>query len=260
VRSRSGFPTGLSDLERNVELWTRINAEYTREQAAAKWAQDEIAWGTWDIPESELHVLGEVNGLDVVELGCGTAYVSAWLTRRGARVVAVDPTPAQLETARTCQREFGLDFPLIEAAAEEVPLPSASFDLAVSEYGAAIWADPDRWIPEAARLLRPSGQLVFLRGSTLAILCTPDEGPVGEGLERPQFATYRLEWPDGGVEFHPPHGDLLRILRESGFEVESLLELQAPAGAQTHAYYDHVSVDWARRWPAEEIWVARKRT
>jgi SAM-dependent methyltransferase len=249
----------LSDVERNVELWTRTNAEFTDAQARTAWAREEIVWGVWNVPERELGVLGDVAGLDVVELGCGTAYVSAWLARRGARVVGVDPTPAQLETARSMQRESGLEFPLVEAAAEEVPLPDSSFDLVVSEYGASIWADPYRWIPEAARLLRPGGRLVFLRNSTLAMLCSPDDAPADEHLHRPQFGLRRLEWPEGGVEFHLGHGDLIRLLRSCGFEVEDLVEVFAPADASTHEYYDDVTADWARKWPAEEIWVARKR-
>ena len=119
-------------------------------------------------------------GLDVVELGCGTAYVSAWLAKRGARPVGVDPTPAQLATARRMMVETGIEFPLVEAPAESVPLPDASFDLAVSEYGASLWADPARWIPEAARLLRPGGRLVFLTNSVLVYLCAPDTGLVSE--------------------------------------------------------------------------------
>jgi SAM-dependent methyltransferase len=215
------------------------------------------------VPEAQLRALpAEVSGLDVVELGCGTAYLSAWLARRGARPVGVDPTPAQLATARRCQRELGLTFPLVEAPAERVPLPDAAFDLAVSEYGASVWADPFRWIPEAARLLRPGGRLVFLRNSTLAVLCSPDTGAVQERLVRPQFGLYRLDWraDGGGVEFHLGHGDLLRLLRANGFEVLDLLELQAPPGARTHAYYDYVSAAWARRWPSEEVWVAQKRS
>jgi SAM-dependent methyltransferase len=249
----------LSDVERNIELWTRSNAEYTDAHARSAWAREEIGWGVWHVPESEVRALPPLDGADVVELGCGTAYVSAWLARRGARVVGVDPTQAQLETARACQLEFGLEFPLVEAAAEDVPLPDASFDLAVSEYGASIWADPYRWIPEAARLLRPGGMLVFLRNSTLAIICSPDVGQVDERLRRPQHGIYRFEWPEGGVEFHLAHGELLRLLRRTGFDVEDLIELYAPADAATHEYYDDVTADWGRRWPAEEIWVARKR-
>ena len=204
-------------------------------------------------------MLGDVAGVDIVELGCGTAYISAWLARQGARPVGVDPTPAQLETARRLQAEFGLEFPLVEAGAEAVPLPDASFDLAVSEYGASIWSDPYLWVPEAARLLRPGGLLALLRHSTLLMLCSPDEGQAEERLARPQFGMHRFEWPDGGVEFNLPHGELIGLLRASGFEIEELIELQAPEGAETHPYYEGLSPEWARRWPAEEIWKARKR-
>jgi SAM-dependent methyltransferase len=248
-----------SDAELNRELWTRSNAEYTGEQARRLWAAEEIAWGMWGVRESDVRVLPELAGKDVIELGCGTAYISAWLARRGARPVGVDVTPAQLETARGLQAEFGLEFPLVEADAAESGLLDASADLVVSEYGASIWVDPYRWIPEAARLLRPGGELVFLRNSTLVILCSPDEGAAGESLLRPQFGMHRFEWPDGGVEFHLGHGDWVRLLRKSGFEILDLVELQAPPEAETHEYYDFVTADWARQWPSEEIWRARRR-
>ena len=81
----------------------------------------------------------------------------------------------ELRTARRLQRQHGLDFPLIHGNAESVAYPDASFDIAISEYGACLWADPQRWVPEAARLLRPGGQLVFLTNSFLLTLCVPEE-------------------------------------------------------------------------------------
>ncbi len=245
----------------NRELWTRSNERFTDGKAIEAWTAPEIRWGVWGVPESELRALpDDLAGLDVVELGCGTAYFSAWFARRGARPVGVDPTPAQLETARRCQRELGLEFPLVEAYGESVPLPDESFDLALSEYGASIWADPYRWIPEAARLLRAGGLLVFLRNSTLSIVCGPDEGHTEERLVRPQLGMYRFDWrsDDGGIEFHLAHGDLLRLLRTSGFEILDLIEVYAPADAVTHEFYDFVPAEWAKQWPSEEIWVARK--
>ena len=248
------------EARRNRDYWTRSNAEYTDASAPETWAQDEITWGTFGVPEAELNLLGDVAGKDVLELGCGTAYFSAWLAKRGARPVGLDITPAQLETARRLQRETGLEFPLVEADAAEVPLPGESFDLVLSEYGASIWVDPYRWIPEAARLLRPGGELVFLCNSTLALLCTGDgqDDVVGEMLVRPQFGMHRFDqWE--GVEYHLAHGEWIALLRENGFEIEALHELQAPADAEDHTYYVWVSAEWARRWPAEEIWKARKR-
>jgi SAM-dependent methyltransferase len=248
-----------SDAAKNAALWTETNREHTNDSAPANWALDEITWGIWAIDESELGVLGDVSGLDVVELGCGTAYFSAWLAKRGARPVGVDVTPAQLDTASRMMAETGIEFPLVEADAAETGLPSESFDLALSEYGASIWVDPYRWIPEAARLLRPGGRLIFLRNSTLVILCSPDDEPATETLQRPQFGMRRFEWPEGGVEFHLGHGEWVDVLRANGFEIERLVELQAPADARTHEYYAYVTAEWARKWPAEEIWVARKR-
>jgi SAM-dependent methyltransferase len=246
---------------RNRAHWDAVADEWV-ERGRRAWAQAEISWGIWGIPESEARLLpDELDGLDAIELGCGTAYVSAWLARRGARPVGIDNSARQLETARVLQGEFGLEFPLIHGNAEQVPLPDASFDLAVSEYGAALWADPYRWIPEAARLLRPGGRLVFLTNATLLMLCVPDleaDGVATDRLLRDYFGMHRFEWPDtDGIEFHLGYGDMIRLLRDSGFEVEDLVELRPPASAGND--FGYVDAAWARRWPSEEVWKARKR-
>jgi SAM-dependent methyltransferase len=245
------------DAASNRALWTKTNAEYTDRQALDAW-RTKATWGMFEHPESELQVLGDVAGLDAVELGCGTAYVSAWLARLGARPVGVDITPAQLETARRCMRETGIEFPLVEADGGATGLPDACADLVVSEYGASIWVDPYRWIPETARLLRPAGRLIFLRNAPLAILCSAAdaEGKVGERLVWPQRDMNRFEWD--GVEFHIAHGELIDVLRANDFAIERLIELYAPEDATDHEYYDFVSAEWARKWPVEELWVARK--
>jgi len=246
----------------NRDHWTKNNAAYNDGHAEDAWNEPEISWGVWSTPESEVNVLGEIRGKDVVELGCGTAYVAAWLKRGGAqRVVGVDITPAQLETARRLNAKYGLGLELVEANAEATGLPGASFDLAISEYGASIWCDPYKWIPEAARLLRPNGELVFLRNSTLSILCTPDVGRVQERLQRPQLGMNRLDWPgDPEIEFHIGHGDLVRLLGRSGFELLDMVEIFASADAVNHAFYgEYMSVEWAQKWPSEEMWRARKR-
>jgi SAM-dependent methyltransferase len=246
-----------ADIAHNRELWTLLNERFTGDDADRAWRGNDLVWGLFAVPDRDFGVLGSVEGLDVVELACGTAYISAWLTRRGARAVALDLTAAQLDTARRCQATYGPTFPLVEANAEAVPLASGCFDLVISEHGAAAWCDPQLWVGEAARLLRPGGRLVFLTNSLLSALCVPsDEGPAQEQLLRGQRETYRVQWPGGGAEFHPSHGDWVRILRAHGFVVEALHELYAPAGADAHEYYEIVSPEWAVRWPSEELWVA----
>src|SRR5262249_11157062 len=155
------------------------------------------------------------------------------------RVVGVDITPAQLETARRMEAEFELGLTFVEANAEATGLPSESCDLVLSEYGASIWCDPAKVLPEAARLLRPGGHLVFLRNSTLAVLCMTALGGESETLQRPQRGLYRLDWtePQPETEFQLGHGELFRRLRASGFDVEALVELYAAEDAVAHEYY-----------------------
>jgi SAM-dependent methyltransferase len=247
-----------SEVARNRALWTQVNAEFTDADAMRAWTAESITWGLFHTAEDDLGALGDVEGLDVVELGCGTAYFAAWLARRGARPVGVDVTPAQLATARRCQERLNLFFWLVEASADAVPLRGGLFDLVVSEYGACLWCDPARWVPEAARLLKPGGRLVFLTNSVLATLTVPlMSGFAQERLLRPQRDLYRTEWPGGGIEYHPGHGEWVRILRGNGFEVEALHELYAPADADTHQYYEIATQEWAHRWPVEDLWEAR---
>ncbi len=246
-------------IARNRRAWDHLSREY-EESGRRAWQSAEVSWGIWSTPESDLRVLPDVAGKDVIELGCGTAYVSAWLARRGGRVIGIDNSPAQLAHARQFQREFDLEFPLILAAAEAVPLPEVSFDLAISEYGASIWCDPYLWIPEASRLLRPGGQLIFMVNGTLLMLCVPDDEnePATDRLLRPYFGMHRLTWPgEISVEFHLGYGNWIRLLRQYGFEVEDLIEVQPPEGVSTR--YPYVTPDWARRWPSEEIWKAWRR-
>lgn len=246
----------------NREAWDRYAAEYA-EAGHRAWARQDPTWGLWGIPESEIRLLPDLEGLDVVELGCGTAYVSAWLARRGARVVGIDNSPAQLATARRLQAEFDLEFPLHLGNAETTPFADASFDLAISEYGACLWADPYAWVPEAARILRPGGGLIFLTNGLILDLAIEEheaDDPAKERLLRPMFGLHRTVWPDDtSVEFHLPHGEWIRLLREHGFDIERLVELQAPPDAVDSPRYSYVTAEWARKWPSEEVWVARKR-
>ena len=249
----------MSYLDANRENWTRLRA-FQEETAHRNWAAAELAWGLWKVPEAELSTLPELAGLDVLEAGCGVAYWSAWFARRGARPVGLDLTPSQLEIARRLQSEHGLEFPLVEGNAEELPFADASFDLVFSEYGASIWCDPLKWIPEAARVLRPGGSLVYLKNGTIAMLCAPpgDDEKLTEELLNDYYGMHRFDWPEGTTEFHLGYGDTIRLLRANGLELEQLVELQAPEDAETHPVYDYVTAEWARTWPSEEIWVARK--
>ncbi|TME72781.1 MAG: class I SAM-dependent methyltransferase [Chloroflexi bacterium] len=203
---------------RNRDVWTVSNANYTAASAHDSWAQDKITWGRWNTPEDDIKVLPEMKGLEVIELGCGTAYFGAWLKKAGAkRVLGVDITPAQLKTAEEMNEEFGLGLE----------------------------------------------DLIFMRSTDLEMVCSADTERIGTKLVRPLKGMHRLDWTDDEVgastEFHVSHSELFQILRRSGFDVIDFRELYAAESAEDHPYYQYVSAEWAKQWPSEEIWRARKR-
>jgi len=175
--------------------------------------------------------------------------------------VGVDVSARQLAVARGLQEEFGLRFPLVQGDAERVPLAAGCADLVISEYGASAWCDPYRWIPEAARLLRPGGRLVFLAQSTLARICMPEQGPATGLLVRDLFGLHRVvRRGASGTRyrlFALPHGQWIRLMARCGLIVEDLIEVQVPPGAANNDFPEFPD-EWVRHWPAEEVWYARR--
>ena len=244
-------------VELNRESWDRGADAYQREHNEHI-GRAEPRWGLWQLPEDELQVLGDVAGKDILELGCGAAQWSIRLAERGARVVGLDNSARQLGHARAALEAAGIAFPLIEASAEAVPLPDASFDVVFADHGANRFADPYRWMPEAARLLRPGGLLAFSGSTPIQALCEDaSRERVTTSLQRDYFGLHRIDDPEGYVEFELTYGNWIRLFRSSGFVVEALLEIRPLEGADS-TYVGEEETAWARSWPMEHIWKARK--
>ena len=252
------FDASLPDYaQRNRAHWDAAAAAYQAEQGRQLVASGGLAWGVWQIPEADLHVLGDVGGETTLELGCGAAQWSIGLARGGATAIGVDLSEEQLKAAWVAARDAGVTIRLIHASAESIPLPDASVDIAFCDWGALRFADPDRVVPEAARLLRPGGLLAFSTATALLDLCWQDGLPTpGDRLLRDYFGLGRLEL-EQSTEFQRTTGDWIRLFRRSGFTVEDLIELRPPEGAST-TFWEPEVLDWARRWPAEQIWRVRR--
>ena len=242
---------------KNRAMWEASSDEYEQRHATALSGEKAMAWGLWRIPEAELHILGAVVGKDILEFGCGAARWSIALAALGARPIGLDVSSRQLQHARRLMAEAGVDFPLIEASAESVPLPDASFDIVFCDWGAMTFCDPYRTVPEAARLLRPGGLFAFATATPIQWLCyNKRTDQVEYTLINNYFGMERFEWEDG-VEFQLPYGEWLRLFRQTGFVVEDLIETQPPEGG-TSTYRNASEMEWAKRWPMENIWKLRK--
>lgn len=245
----------------NREHWDR-QADRWVEAGERAWAAEPY-WGIWAIPDAELSLLpADMTGMDAIELGCGTGYVSAWMTRRGARCVGIDSSERQLETARRLASEHGVEMKLIHGNAETVPYPDGSFDFAVSEYGASIWADPYKWIPEAWRLLQPGGELSLLGHHPLLMVAQQREGDaeVTRELLYPYFGMHRIDWLDEdgqGSEFNLPISQWIRLFDDVGFDVVAYHEIKSPSPQGDPQFF--VTPDWAYHFPSEQAWRLRKR-
>ncbi|MFT4542340.1 MAG: SAM-dependent methyltransferase [Planctomycetota bacterium] len=248
----------MNHVESSRTDWNATSDEY---QARNEGQLDNkaMAWGVWGIPEEEVCALGPILGKRILELGCGAAQWSRFMAEAGAEPIGMDLSERQLHHARLKLRNAGVIVPLVHANAEQLPFANESFDLVFCDHGATTFSDPHRTIPDATRVLRRGGELVFNMASPMRDTCARHEnGEPKAELERDYFSMHRIVDEDGGCYFNLPYGAWIRLFRRCGLELLDMIELQPPAGAKT-TYGGYISEEWARRWPAEIIWRLRRR-
>lgn len=218
------------------------------------------AWGAYRIPESEVEALPSLAGLDVLELGCGGAQASIAFTGSAASSIGLDLSVAQLRHAQRNARAAARRIPVVCASAVATPFRSSSFDLAFCDHGAMSFCDPHATVPEAARLLRPGGWLVFCLSTHLHNSCFPTDDPdaaITTTLQQPMYRAGGYDWGDGTIDFQILHAEWIQLFRANSFTVEGLIALRPPESAAT-GYDGFATAEWSRNWPAEEIWQVRK--
>jgi SAM-dependent methyltransferase len=260
VPTTEGSPMSREDVRTNLSHWEAHSEEYQRANSPQLNRWDRLGWGTWDVPEDEVHVLGDVRGVRALELGCGAAQTGIKVTKRGADVVGLDFSANQLRQARANMDETGVRFPLVRASAEELPFADGSFELVFCDHGATSFTDPHKTIPEAARVLRPGGMLAFNIATPFIWVAWGDtDDPPTREMRGSYFEMGRsqLEDPDWRtVEWQLTYGEWIRLFRSCGLMVEDLIELRPAEGATTT--YDYAPLEWARDYPGENVWKLRK--
>lgn len=245
--------TDSDDITRdNRRTWDGWSDGYQRKHGGLLSGANAEAWGLWRRPESELRVLGPVDGRRVLELGCGAAHWSASLAGRGAWVVGLDVSGEQLRHASHVDA-----LALVLADAQRLPFADDSFDLVFSDYGGMSWADPCRTVPEVARVLRDGGQLAFCTNTPFFAMCwDSDDRTLTATLRRPYFGLHTRRVAPEANDYVLGYGNWFRLLRSHGMVVETLIEDPPPGDAVT-TFADRPA-EWTSRWPIEAIWSARK--
>jgi SAM-dependent methyltransferase len=245
----------MTSIHANRRYWNLISGGYQDDHDPQIGAAPRL-WGMFAIPDAQLHALGDVTGKRVLELGCGAGQWSRALAAEGAVVAGLDLSEAQLAAA--AQAMGATRYPLVQGAAEHLPFAAASFDVVFCDHGGLSWAPPHLAIPEAARVLRRNGRLVFSATSPWFTSCydiTADQ--VTTQLRQDYFGLNVVAEEHGAATYQLTYGGWIRTLRAAGLIIEDLIEPRPDPGMRS-GYAQTDPPDWARRWPAEMLWIARK--
>ncbi|SHF59132.1 Methyltransferase domain-containing protein [Jatrophihabitans endophyticus] len=226
---------GAATARANRGWWDRDADDYHAEHGEFLGVAD-FVWCPERLREADAHLLGDVHGRDVLEVGCGSAMCSRWLRGEGARPVAFDLSAGMLRHARAGNAATGVDVPLVQADAEHLPFPDARFDIVFTAFGAIQFAaDTGAVMREAARVLRPGGRWVFATTHPIRWAFPDDPGPAGLSATMPYWdRTPYVEYAANGtpvyVEHHRTLGDRVREIAAAGLRLVDLVEPEWPAG------------------------------
>ena len=209
----------------------------------AKQGDQGDTWHRTLIDPALLEVVGDVDGLRVLDLACGNGYIARRLARGGGRVTGVDASAPIVAHARRREAAMplGIEYHVADAARLGI-LKGGTFDLVVANMALMDIEDAEGTISEVSRLLVTTGRFV----TSLSHPCF-DQGPTSGWLvERTGITTtvarkvgrYRdlfsapIPWRIEGkvhetIGFHRPLSWYFRTLRTAGFVV-SRFEEPAP--------------------------------
>ena len=195
----------LTESQRLNRAKWQESAIWFRQLGEQNWRKDEPTWGLWSRSDEGLELIPvDLHGKYCLDVGCGTGYILKWMTDRGGIAVGLEPTDNQLATAVYLSQQHKTEISLVQGFGEKLPFSSESFDFAISEYGAALWADPYQWIPEVSRVLKPNSNLVIYTDHMVSYMTDngldePD-GKWTETLQRSYFDAYRTKWSQDGSD------------------------------------------------------------
>ncbi len=228
-------PVGQAESARANRSWWDAEADAYLDEHGAFLGDARFVWGPEGLSEADVHLLGDVTGHRVLEVGAGAAQCARWLLAAGAEPVALDISAAMLRRGRDLGAASGLELPMVQADAAALPFRDGSFDLACSAYGGVPFvADSAAVMREVARVLRPGGRWVFSVTHPLRWSFPDDAGEAGLVARHSYFdrTPYVEQDPTGTasyVEHHRTVGDRVREIAAAGLRLVDLVEPEWPA-------------------------------
>lgn len=229
----------------NIRWWDADADAYHAEHGAFLGVAD-FVWCPENLREEDVRLLGDVARRRILEVGCGSASCSRWLTARGADAVGVDISAGMLRHARAGNASTGMTPFLVQADVCALPLRTGAFDVAFSAFGALPFvADAPLALREVARVLRPGGRFVFSVNHPMRWMFRDDPGPDGltaiqSYFDRSPYVEVDEDGVPAYVEHHRTMGDWVRGLVAAGFVLEDLIEPEWPED------FDGVWGQWSR--------------
>ena len=215
--------------------WWDDDADNYHAEHGAFLGMADFVWCPEGLREADAHLLGEVAGRRILEVGAGSAMCSRWLATQGARPTAVDLSGGMLRHARAGAAATGIEVPLVQADAQHLPFREAAFDVAFTAFGAVPFvADSARVMREVARVLRPGRRWVFATSHPFRWVFPDDPGPLGLTATTSYFdRTPYVEFDQHGettyVEHHRTLGDRVAEINAAGFRLVAVIEPEWPA-------------------------------
>ena len=223
-------PAGPRESVRANRRWWDAAAPAYLAEHGADLGDVDFLWCPEGLREADAHLLGDVAGKRVLEVGCGSAPCARWLREAGADVVALDLSAGMLAHAAELNRRTGLELPLLQADVGALPLADSSFDLACSAFGGLPFvADVDGALAEIARVLRPGGRFVASVNHPMRWPFPDSPDPADLQVTSSYFDRRPYVETDGEghtvyVEHHRTVGDWVRAVVGAGLVLEDLLE------------------------------------
>jgi SAM-dependent methyltransferase len=230
---------GPAESARANRLWWDAAAPAYLAEHGGDLGDVDFLWCPEGLREADVHLLGDVAGRRVLEIGCGSAPCARWLRRHGADVVALDVSGGMLARAAELGRATGVTVPLIQADAGALPLLDTSVDVACSAFGGLPFvADAGAVLAEVARVLRPGGRFVASVNHPFRWPMPDSPDPADLRITSSYFDRDPYVETDGSgravyVEHHRTVGDWVRAVVGAGLVLEDMIEPEWTPGRTT---------------------------